>query len=87
MSKITKIESFDNVADLERLPSEMKTSEKVYENLVESLIRKRYSVSAEIAILRQRDTKQAEYLAYDTYAEDCKKQAKMLLGITTKTGV
>lgn len=85
MAKITKIEKFDVVADLERLPDEEKQSDKVYEKLVETLIRKRYSVSAELAILRQKDTKQAEYIAYDEYAEECKKEAKARLGIAMQT--
>lgn len=87
MSKVTKVERFDVAADLERLPDSMKQSDKIYEDLVETLIRKRYSVSAELAILRQKDTKQAEYLAYDQYAEECKKEAKARLGIDKPTEV
>lgn len=87
MSKFAKVERFDVAADLERLPAKAKQDGKVYEKLVESLIRKRYSVSAELAILRQKDTKQAEYIAYDKYAEECKKEAKARLGIATQTGV
>ena len=47
-----------------------------YEERVEMLIRQKYSVSAELAILRQRDTKPAEFAEYFEYAEQCKAQAK-----------
>ena len=61
--------------------NERKASDKVrrYENLVESLIRRKYSLNAEIAILRQRDTKLLEYAQYNEYAEQCKAQAKKQL--------
>lgn len=49
-----------------------------YENLVESYIRERYSLSAELAILRQRDTKPEEFAEYNAYAEECKARAKEL---------
>lgn len=50
-----------------------------YENLVESKIRARYTLSQELAILRQRDTKQDEYQAYYDYCEACKAEIKSLL--------
>lgn len=43
-----------------------------YEEAVNAEIRKRYSVSQEFAILRQRDEKPAEYSAYFAYCEECK---------------
>ena len=49
---------------------------KMYENLVDKLIRQKYSLSNELAILRQRDTKVEEFAAYNTYVEDCKAKAK-----------
>ena len=58
-----------------------KQTEKQYENRVTELIRKKYSVSAELAILRQRDTKPEEFTEYNTYAEECKLIAKQELGI------
>lgn len=51
-------------------------TEAAYEAEVERLIRQRYSVSAELAILRQRDTKPQEFAAYNAYAEECKTQAR-----------
>lgn len=47
-----------------------------YEQRVEALIRERYTVSDELAILRQRDTKPAEFEAYDAFCEACKLRAK-----------
>ena len=52
-----------------------------YPQLVEYKIRKKYSVSAELAILRQRDTKPEEFAEYNAYCEQCKAQAKTELGI------
>ena len=40
------------------------------------LIRERYSIDDEIAILRQKDTKQDEYQAWYDFCESCKVQAK-----------
>lgn len=50
--------------------------DEAYANLATSLIRERYSMDAELAILRQRDTKPDEFAAYNSYAEDCKARAK-----------
>lgn len=50
-----------------------------YSDIVESLIRERYSVSDELAILRQRDIKADEFEAYNLFAEECKMRAKELI--------
>jgi hypothetical protein len=47
---------------------------------IEKLIRLRYSMSDELAILRQRDEKPEEFAAYHAYAEECKKIVKEALG-------
>ena len=47
-----------------------------YEQRVQQIIRERYSVADELAILRQRDTKPDEFAAYFEYAEECKTQAE-----------
>ena len=47
-----------------------------YENTVNAAIRKKYTLSQELAILRQRDSKPEEYAAYNEYCETCKAQAK-----------
>ena len=52
-----------------------------YPQLVESKIRKKYSVSAELAILRQRDTKPEEFAEYNAFCELCKVEAKTELNI------
>lgn len=52
-----------------------------YPQLVENKIRTRYSVSAEFAILRQRDTKPEEFAEYNAFCEQCKAEAKTELGI------
>lgn len=43
-----------------------------YDEAVNAEIRKRYSASAEFAILRQRDEKPSEYAEYFAYCEECK---------------
>ena len=47
-----------------------------YNEQVEALIRKEYSVSQELAILRQQAEKPEEYQAYYDYCEECKSKAK-----------
>lgn len=49
---------------------------KRYELQVEMKIREKYSISQELAILRQRDSKPEEYAEYNAYCEECKAQAK-----------
>jgi hypothetical protein len=43
-----------------------------YDDAVDAEIRKRYTVSQEFAILRQRDEKPDEHAAYYAYCEECK---------------
>jgi hypothetical protein len=43
-----------------------------YDEAVDAEIRKRYSISQEFAILRQRDEKPDEYAEYFAYCEECK---------------
>ena len=52
-----------------------------YPQLVENKIRTKYSVSAELAILRQRDTKPEEFAEYNAFCELCKIEAKTELNI------
>lgn len=47
-----------------------------YGEMVNELIRRKYTLSEELAILRQRDTKPDEFEAYNEYAEQCKKEIK-----------
>ena len=64
---------------LSRLNGTVKTD---YTEYVDRLIRRKYSVSAELAILRQRDTKPEEFAEYNAYAEECKARAKRDFGLT-----
>ena len=47
-----------------------------YEDAVNELIRQRYTLSEELAILRQRDIKADEFAVYNEYCEQCKLQAR-----------
>ena len=47
-----------------------------YENKIVALIRKKYNINQELAILRQRDAKPQEYQEYYDYVEQCKEQVK-----------
>lgn len=74
-----KPQMLENEQDFNRLPNEEKQSS--YGELVEQFIRKKYSLSAELAILRQKDAKYVEFYEYNAYAEQCKQKAKEILGI------
>lgn len=43
-----------------------------YDEAVDAEIRKRYSISQEFAVLRQKEEKPDEYEAYFAYCEECK---------------
>lgn len=62
----------------EYTPEETASEEYVpsYEEKVVELIRERYSIDDEFAILRQRDTKKAEFEEYFEFCEQCKLIAK-----------
>ena len=57
------------------------SKEEQYQNLVVNLIRQKYSINDELAILRQRDEKQSEYREYFNYCEESKFKAKNELGL------
>ena len=52
-----------------------------YENKIVALIRQKYNVNQELAILRQRDTKPEEWNIYNEYVESCKRQVKEEFGL------
>ena len=54
---------------------------EMYPSLVDAEIRKKYSISDELAILRQRDAKPEEFAEYNAYVEQCKFKIKKELGI------
>lgn len=55
--------------------------EQLYESEIIRRIRKRYTVNQELAILRQRDTKQKEFNEYNAFVEQCKAEVKAELEI------
>ena len=69
------VEKFEEV---DAIPEETGTS---YNEEVNSMIRQRYSLSEELAILRQRDTKPEEFAVYNEYAEECKSKVKAMMGV------
>ena len=48
----------------------------IYGERVNALLRKRYSLSEELSILRRRDSAPDEFSAYNAYAESCKARAR-----------
>ena len=50
-----------------------------YEEAVDNEIRKKYSASAEFAILRQKEEKPDEYASYYAYCEECKAFVRRML--------
>lgn len=62
-------------------PQKVERSAISYDELVDSKIRARYTISQEFAILRQRDTKPEEFAGYNAYCEQCKAEARAELGI------
>jgi hypothetical protein len=52
-------------------------------DLVDAMIRARYTLSDELALHRQRDSKPEEFAEYNQFAEACKAEAKQMLGISS----
>lgn len=72
-----------DLSDFEEVAELPKYTNEEYSTRVNELIRERYTESAELSILRQRDAKQAQYEEYYAYCEECKKQAKAELSART----
>ncbi len=69
------------MTDIElRLSALNGTLEADYAAEVERAVRKRYTVSAELAILRQRDVKPGEFEEYNAYVESCKSDVRKEMG-------
>lgn len=64
--------SVEQCEEVDEIPNE-----EDYGNQVNDLIRRRYSLSEELAILRQKDEKPDEYRAYFAFCEECKANAKL----------
>ena len=60
----------------ERLAEANGTKEARYAHRVNSLIRRRYTLSEELSLLRRRDEAPEAFAAYSAYAESCKERAK-----------
>ena len=60
------------------IPYSTEELNKLYEKEVERLIREKYTIGQELAILRQRDVKTDEFNTYNAFAEECKNKAKTL---------
>lgn len=71
----------------EYTPEPSEEYQPTYEEKVVELIRQRYSVDDEIAILRQKDTKADEFDAWYAYCEQCKQEARELGVSSEELGV
>lgn len=56
-----------------------------YKAKIVSLVREKYDLDDECAILRQRDTKPGEFAEYNAYVEQCKAAAKTYLAEAKKS--
>ena len=94
MSKFSKAEKWDaSHTIIEYAPAEVQHGEETAEEytkkvivpevskaaIVEALIRERYSESDELALLRQRNTKKAEFSEYKDFVEGAKTLADEIL--------
>lgn len=84
--KVEPVEEHDEVEDIlvyiHYTETELRDIKiKNYPNRVSELIRQRYSINDELAILRQRNEKPSEYQEYFAYCEECKSKAKQELGL------
>ena len=62
---------------IDKYKSRKETEAKIeYETKIVSLIRKKYNINQELAILRQRDAKPQEFAEYNEYVEQCKAEVK-----------
>lgn len=68
------------MTEIERNLAELNgTQADLYAEEVEHLIRRRYSLSNELALQRQKDKKPEEWEAYNAYCEECKAEARALV--------
>ena len=68
----------EEIAELDKAESDYWKSIG-YEEAVDNEIRKKYSASAEFAILRQKEEKPDEYASYYAYCEECKSFVKGII--------
>lgn len=67
--------------EYEEEENENEVQEIDYEQAVVTLIREKYSVDEELALLRQREEKEDEFKTYYDYCEECKAKVKEALGM------
>lgn len=94
MAKFSKIEQWDhahkvimfNPVEVEREGEKVEeyqdkviVAEPSKGAIVEALVRRQFSVSDELGILRQRNTKKAEFTAYNDFVESAKDTADAIL--------
>lgn len=70
--------SVEQCEEVDEIPT-ISENNLTYKNRVNDLIRSRYMLSEELAILRQKDEKPDEYRAYFAFCEECKSKAKLEL--------
>ena len=70
------LEAFLSDGWIEYIAQEPTPYQPTYEERVVALIRLRYDMNAEFAILRQRDSKPDEFAEYNAYCEECKRKIK-----------
>ena len=73
---IVKAEELDEWDEVPATDVAAEDNRAQYETRVEELIRGRYSVGQEFAILRQQHSKPEEYTEYFNFCESCKEQAR-----------
>lgn len=56
----------------------VKSTSTTEDEIINALIRTKYGVSEEFAILRQKDTKPTEYASYNAFCESCKALGKTI---------
>lgn len=76
-----KSDTEDNFEEVDSIPEPQPEDAMNYGEEVNSLIRARYSLSEELAILRQRDDNPEEYQAYYDYCEECKTEVKQKMNL------
>ncbi len=59
-----------------RLAAQNETLREEYESLVNRKIRRRYTLSHELSLHRQRETKAEEFAAFEAYVSLCKDEAR-----------
>lgn len=74
--KLEKAEDYEDVIFVDGIAISVVDT---YEDIVSELIHTKYSLNAEMAILRQRDTKRDEFDEYDAFCEECKERARQYI--------